>query len=144
MSTSTSHLSTLPKHLAVSRDGLETYGKARLASHVHSDGAGVLWWYACTGQIDEPFSVTLEPRHKKKKKKNCLWGFRPGKTQTGLLSYRVDNNAMIRNRYNRIPHPAPNTKWKGTNTTKTALELKQHKWKAKGTVLSQQMATRLS
>ena len=25
-----------------------------------------------------------EPRHEK----TCLWGFRPGKTQTGLLSYR--------------------------------------------------------
>ena len=24
---------------------------------------------------------------------------------------RVDKKAMIRNRYNRIPHPAPNTKW---------------------------------
>ena len=25
----------------------------------------------------------IEPRHEK----TCLWGFRPGKTQTGLLSY---------------------------------------------------------
>ena len=24
---------------------------------------------------------------------------------------KVDKKAMIRNRYNRIPHPAPNTKW---------------------------------
>ena len=33
---------------------------------------------------------------------------------------------------------------KGTRTTKTALKLKQHKWKDKGTALSQEMATRLS
>ena len=24
---------------------------------------------------------------------------------------KVDKKAVIRNRYNRIPHPAPNTKW---------------------------------
>ena len=33
--------------------------------------------------------------------------------------WRVDETAMIRNRYNRIPHPAPNGK--GTYTTETEL-----------------------
>ena len=28
----------------------------------------------------------------------------------GVLSNKVDKKAMIRNRYNRIPHPALNTK----------------------------------
>ena len=32
----------------------------------------------------QPKSVLIEPRHEK----TCLWGFRPGKTQTGLRSHR--------------------------------------------------------
>ena len=34
---------------------------------------------------------------------------------------KVDKKAMIRNRYNQIPHSALNTKRKGTSTIKTAL-----------------------
>ena len=47
---------------------------------------------------------------------------------------KVDKKAMLRNRYNRIPHPTPNTKRErdthNQNGTKTR---KQHKRKAKGT-----------
>ena len=35
---------------------------------------------------------------------------------------KVDKKAMIRNRYNRIPHPALNTKRESTPTIKTALK----------------------
>ena len=42
-------------------------------------------------------------------------------------------------------HILPQTPYgKGACTTKTALKLKQHKWKAKRTALSQQIASRLS
>ena len=44
--------------------------------------------------------------------------------------------AMIRNRYNQIPHPALNTKQERTPTMKTAPKQKQHKQKARGTALS--------
>ena len=33
--------------------------------------------------------------------------------------FRVDENSMIRNQYNRIPHPAPDTK-RGKHKNKTA------------------------
>ena len=51
---------------------------------------------------------------------------------------------MIRNRYNRIPHPVLNTKRERDPYNYDGTKQKQHKWKAKGTALSQQMATRLS
>ena len=40
---------------------------------------------------------------------------------------KVDKKAMIRNRYNRIPHPVPNTEWKrdtynGTKITTTQVK----------------------
>ena len=50
-----------------------------------------------------------------------------------------DVKAMIRNRYNRISHPAQDTK--GTQTLGTASSIKQCKRKAKGTAISQQMTT---
>ena len=37
----------------------------------------------------------------------------------GKVDKKGNAQAMLRNRYNRIPQPAPNTKWK--HTTKTAL-----------------------
>ena len=38
----------------------------------------------CNSSPEQQVLVLYEPRHEK----TCLWGFRPGKTQTGLLSYR--------------------------------------------------------
>ena len=56
--------------------------------------------------------------------------FNPGKCQILQITNRncpgqsksVDKKAMIRNRYNRIPYPALNTKWERDTTVKTALE----------------------
>ena len=55
---------------------------------------------------------------------------------------------MVRNRYNRIPHPALNTKrerdtYNQDGTQKTKKKKKQHV-KSQGTALSQQMAKMLS
>ena len=53
------------------------------------------------------------------------------------MGLEVDKTeAMIRNRYNRIPHPVLNTKRERTPTMKTAPKQKQQKRKAKGTTLS--------
>ena len=52
--------------------------------------------------------------------------------QTLCVGLEVDKTeAMIRNRYNRIPHPALNTKPERMPTMKTAPKQKQHKRKAK-------------
>ena len=51
------------------------------------------------------------------------------------VHWKSDEKAMIRNRYNQIPHPAPDTK-------RERYKVKQHKpRKAKRTALSQQMDT---
>ena len=39
--------------------------------------------FVCGRCLDVSVSSIFEPRHEK----TCLWGLRPGKTQTGLLSY---------------------------------------------------------
>ena len=52
------------------------------------------------------------------------------------LKEKVDEKATMRNRYNRTPHPALDTKWE--RNTYNSNDIKQ---KAKMTALSQQMAT---
>ena len=47
-----------------------------------------------------------------------------------LIPCKVDKKAMIRNRYNRIPHPVPNSKWERTRITKTAVSRKVLKGKS--------------
>ena len=39
---------------------------------------------ACDASAIKIYSAKIEPRHEK----TCPWGFRPGKTQTGLCSHR--------------------------------------------------------
>ena len=64
------------------------------------------------------------------------WYTRSSK-QTLCVGLEVEQTeAMIRNWYNRILHPALNTKLERTPTMKMAPKQKQHKRKAKGTALS--------
>ena len=51
----------------------------------------------------------------------------------------VDKNAMIRNRYNRIPHPALNTKQERDTYNQDGTKIKTAQVKSQA--LSQQMAT---
>ena len=54
---------------------------------------------------------------------------------------KVNEKAMVMNRYNRIPHPTLDTKWERNTYNLDGIKQEQ---KAKRTALSQQMATRLS
>ena len=55
------------------------------------------------------------------------------------LNDKVDKKAVIRNRYNRIPYPAQNTKRERDTYNCDGTKIKV--WKAKRAALSQQMAT---
>ena len=56
--------------------------------------------------------------------------------QTLCVGLEVDKKAMSRNRYNRIPHPALNTKRERDTHNQDGTQQKQHKRKVKGTALS--------
>ena len=65
--------------------------------------------------------------------------------QSACLFYdKGDKKAMIRNRYNRIPHAALNTEWERDTFNQDGTRINTTQVKGKGTPLSQQMATRLS
>ena len=59
-----------------------------------------------------------------------------------IIHLKVDEKEIVRNRYNRIPYPALDTKCERTQFREQTIE--QQEQKAKRTALSQQMASRLS
>ena len=63
---------------------------------------------------------------------------------TCLTVFKVDDMAMIKNPYNRIPHPAKNIKRVKEHKQLRRHQAKQHTRKARSSVPTQQMATKVS
>ena len=56
---------------------------------------------------------------------------------------KVDEKATIRNRYNRIPHPALDTKWERNTYNLDGIKYEQQKQKAKRIALSQAILNKI-